>query len=541
MKFKKLPLAVAFSVFVLTANNYVKAEENKINQLQDENVKSEKVIESKVQVYAYPSLRGAYVTPEINRVVQTRRNAIPNYESTTIQGKERVSVSTAEKAYIDNSFLENSQQSDIISNNGSTLELRSQFSDVPDDFWAKDTIDSLALSKVVSGYPDHTFKPTLPILRSELTSIIVQGLELQKKANNSKDSFKDVSNKNWAKDSINTALNSGIVSGYPDKTFRADKPATKAEIFSAISKAIPENLTKEQQEKILSENQNMKNIPDWAKGYTAKVLNARLTQKIPASQNLDTETNVSRAEVASMILELRKNLGLEKQINNMVSERPKIEVPPQKSLLKLKFENKVSSKHSSAGDKFVAKTLNPVTVNEIFFPQGSTVKGEIIDLSRPSLPNKGGIKLKFTEISNKNQKTAFPDHIEKIKVEKVKNPNIIARTIAMPFTLSGRIIGITGRSIGTTVNVAANSLEEINNNVGTATLELLSSKPASSGHSLVNAGKAFGKGIYNIGRTEVTGTFGLISDTADEALYVVKPNGSNASSINPNEEITVSF
>ena len=50
-----------------------------------------------------------------------------------------------------------------------------------------------------------------------------------------------------------------------------------------------------------------------------------------------------------------------------------------------------------------------------------------------------------------------------------------------------------------------------------------------------------GKGIYNFGKLAVSGTFGVLYEVGDELLYIVYPNGSNAASLNPNEELTIVF
>ncbi len=47
------------------------------------------------------------------------------------------------------------------------------YSDVPADMWCNNAISTLTKMGILSGYPDGTFRPTAPITRSELTKIAV--------------------------------------------------------------------------------------------------------------------------------------------------------------------------------------------------------------------------------------------------------------------------------------------------------------------------------------------------------------------------------
>lgn len=47
-------------------------------------------------------------------------------------------------------------------------------------------------------------------------------------------SFKDVPAEHWAADSVKTLAEAGILKGYPDGTFRGDKPVTRYEVAVAL-------------------------------------------------------------------------------------------------------------------------------------------------------------------------------------------------------------------------------------------------------------------------------------------------------------------
>ena len=52
---------------------------------------------------------------------------------------------------------------------------------------------------------------------------------------------------------------------------------------------------------------------------------------------------------------------------------------------------------------------------------------------------------------------------------------------------------------------------------------------------------AVGKGVYNITKYAVSGTFGVLYEFVDECKYIIVPNTTNDSSLNPDEELTIIF
>ncbi len=110
-----------------------------------------------------------------------------------------------------------------------------KFQDVPDDYWAKDPIEYLATLGIVSGYPDNTFKPDKALTRGELAALLVKakGFELE---TITKDVFPDVSYKNWAAPYVDMAVKRKYVSGYPDGKFRPWKEVSRAEAIIVISR-----------------------------------------------------------------------------------------------------------------------------------------------------------------------------------------------------------------------------------------------------------------------------------------------------------------
>ena len=67
------------------------------------------------------------------------------------------------------------------------------FNDIK-NHWAKDTIEKWKDKGVISGYPDGTFKPDNPVTRAELAKILTLAFDLQER---SPLGYKDVKSENW--------------------------------------------------------------------------------------------------------------------------------------------------------------------------------------------------------------------------------------------------------------------------------------------------------------------------------------------------------
>ncbi|MCQ2957997.1 MAG: hypothetical protein MJ180_03730, partial [Candidatus Gastranaerophilales bacterium] len=65
--------------------------------------------------------------------------------------------------------------------------------------------------------------------------------------------------------------------------------------------------------------------------------------------------------------------------------------------------------------------------------------------------------------------------------------------------------------------------------------------PGTGAKSLAFSGWTVGKGVYDIAKESVSGTFGVIYEAFDELIYVFVPSLSNDSSLNPNEELVIVF
>ncbi|MDK2882750.1 MAG: hypothetical protein PWP58_1086 [Bacillota bacterium] len=106
--------------------------------------------------------------------------------------------------------------------------------------WARGVVAAAAREGLVKGSPQPdgtvTFEPARSVSRAEMAALAVRMLEKKVGAVAPAElRFSDANRiPQWARASVGAAVAKGIVVGYPDNTFRPDKPVTRAEAAAMI-------------------------------------------------------------------------------------------------------------------------------------------------------------------------------------------------------------------------------------------------------------------------------------------------------------------
>lgn len=110
------------------------------------------------------------------------------------------------------------------------------FPDVKVGRWSAHDIEYMADKGIVYGYPDGEFKPSRNLSRAEFAALIFRFAGIEEA--NIKNPFTDLDDTHWAYDEILALTHSGLIEGYPDKTYKPENNITRAEVMTVINKLL---------------------------------------------------------------------------------------------------------------------------------------------------------------------------------------------------------------------------------------------------------------------------------------------------------------
>lgn len=109
------------------------------------------------------------------------------------------------------------------------------FPDVSADDWYRNAVMYLAEKGIINGYPDGSFGANKAISRTEFTVMIVRYMGLEPAGT---PTFRDVPAENWAAGSIAAAESSGLVAGFPDGNFGLDKSMVRCQAVTVLNRML---------------------------------------------------------------------------------------------------------------------------------------------------------------------------------------------------------------------------------------------------------------------------------------------------------------
>lgn len=110
------------------------------------------------------------------------------------------------------------------------------FPDVELGRWSVTEIEYMADNDVIYGYPDGEFRPTQNLTRAEFAALIFRftGIEQAELEN----PFTDLDESHWAYNEVLALVNTGLVEGYEDSSFKPENNITRAETMTVINKLL---------------------------------------------------------------------------------------------------------------------------------------------------------------------------------------------------------------------------------------------------------------------------------------------------------------
>jgi len=191
------------------------------------------------------------------------------------------------------------------------VEFSNSFADVQ-GHWGKNYVEALANKLLVEGYEDGSFGPDRNITRAEFATIIVRALGLSSKTAAAAN-FTDVTANDWFANAVAIAAEAGIVKGYEDGSFQANKSITREELAAMVVRASAfagTDVSVEASEvaAILAKFSDVDSIV-WANAEVAAAVNAGIVEGYENSTFRGTNT-ATRAEAAAMVQRFLANADL---------------------------------------------------------------------------------------------------------------------------------------------------------------------------------------------------------------------------------------
>ncbi|WP_338130477.1 S-layer homology domain-containing protein [Cohnella ginsengisoli] len=163
--------------------------------------------------------------------------------------------------------------------------------------WAQASIVEAEKKGIITGYPDGSFRPDRTVTRAEFAVMLVKALKLQKEASNL--SFKDADRiGQWARTAVAQAVSMGLIQGDGSDNFRPDAPLTRSEMAVMLARAL-----KLAPEAVSAGFADDRDIPAWAVGAAAELKKLGIMQG-KGGNGFFPKDVTTRAETVAVLLRM---------------------------------------------------------------------------------------------------------------------------------------------------------------------------------------------------------------------------------------------
>lgn len=180
------------------------------------------------------------------------------------------------------------------------VEPKTTFTDISDVSWAVIPIETLYEKGIVNGRSATKFAPNDFVTRAEFSKLLAMALEISSEEKNLK--FTDVSEEDWCYDSINSLYNAGIVTGISDNVFGKDDNLTRAAMAAMLERALDykELIEEADEEEIYDKFADDESIPEYAKKSVYRLRKNEIINGVGGNM-FDPMGYVTRAQAAKAI------------------------------------------------------------------------------------------------------------------------------------------------------------------------------------------------------------------------------------------------
>ncbi|BBI35530.1 S-layer homology domain-containing protein [Cohnella abietis] len=171
-----------------------------------------------------------------------------------------------------------------------------KFSDIA-GHWAEASVNQAVYGGIVKGYADGTFKPNATVTRAEFSVMLMNALKPQEAG--AELTFTDSAKIGaWAQKSVAQAVQTGIIKGYTDGTFRPNTFVTRTEMAVMIANALKLSIESD----VATSFADDKAIPVWAKGSVEALKKLGIVKG--TGNKFNPSAQATRAEVVIILLNM---------------------------------------------------------------------------------------------------------------------------------------------------------------------------------------------------------------------------------------------
>jgi len=160
--------------------------------------------------------------------------------------------------------------------------------------WAEDVINKWTGNGVISGYPDGTFKPENSITRAEFVKLVSKIFNYIDK---SEAGFPDVNANDWYADVVSKAVASGIIVGDSNGNFRPNDPISRQEAAVVLTRAFKLEAS---DKNAVSKFADAASVASWAKDAVSALAEKGYVNGRPGNIFAPWD-NITRAEAVKML------------------------------------------------------------------------------------------------------------------------------------------------------------------------------------------------------------------------------------------------
>ena len=160
--------------------------------------------------------------------------------------------------------------------------------------WAETVVAKWYDNGIISGFPDGSFRPNEAVTRAQLAVIIDNIFKFTTKADMY---FSDVNGSEWFADAVAKCSQAGIINGNPNGTFEPNKPVTREQAAKMIAEAFKLTAADADAYRTFADSSS---IAAYAREYVSALYEAGYIAGVPGG-NYEPKKGLTRAEALKII------------------------------------------------------------------------------------------------------------------------------------------------------------------------------------------------------------------------------------------------